>query len=98
VADQRFSKSGYPLLITTKQVGTFVGLWRNKGLPAERSAALTHARMIIYAGTRGGLGELCVTGPTSDSVIGPSTEFVILHDITAIFSVEPEAWARLVEF
>lgn len=83
-----------PVLVTTQHRGVFAGL-----IPADqdltaRSMALEAARMAIRWGTSKGLMQLCQTGPTGSSRISAPADIPVLHDITAIFRVTPEAWAK----
>lgn len=83
-----------PVLITTKHRGVFAGL-----VPADQdlsasTMALREARMAIYWGTSKGVMELCATGPTGKSKISAPTDIPVLHDITAVFHITPEAWAK----
>lgn len=83
-----------PVLITTKHRGVFAGL-----VPADQdlsapTMALKAARMAIYWGTTKGLMQLCATGPTEKSKISAPADIPVLHDITAVFAITPEAWAK----
>lgn len=83
-----------PVLVTTKHRGVFAGL-----VPADQdlsasTMALKSARMAIRFGTTRGLMQLCETGPTKNSKISAPADIPVLHDITAVFSIQPEAWAQ----
>jgi len=83
-----------PVLVTTKHRGVFAGL-----IPATQDLALTSmplqaARMAIYWGTTKGLMQLAETGPTSSSKISAPADIPMLHDITAVFAITEEAWAK----
>ncbi len=83
-----------PVIITTEHRGVFAGL-----IPADqdlmaRSMPLKSAKMAIYWGTTKGLMELCQTGPTSSSKISAQADIPMLHAITGVFDISPEAWAK----
>ena len=83
-----------PVLITTQHRGVFAGL-----VPADqdlnvRTMAVKSAKMAIYWGTTKGVMELAHTGPTAKSKISAPADIPALHDITAAFSITPEAWAK----
>lgn len=82
------------VLITTKHRGVFAGeLHEGQDLTAT-SMPLKNARMAIYFGTTRGLLELAETGPTPKSRISAPADIPMLHDITAIFSITDQAWAK----
>ncbi len=83
-----------PVLVTTKHRGVFAGLVPSDQDLAAQTMALKGARMAIYWGTTKGLMELCQTGPTGKSRISAPADIPVLHDITAVFSITPEAWAK----
>lgn len=83
-----------PVLITTKHRGVFAGLVPQDQDLRAPTMALHQARMAIYWGTTRGLMELCETGPTARSKISAPADIPVLHDITAVFAVTPEAWAK----
>lgn len=81
-----------PVLVTTAYRGVFAGL-----IPADqdltaKSMPLKSAKMAIYWGTTKGAMQLCATGPTSSSKISAPADIPMLHDITGIFDITPEAW------
>lgn len=83
-----------PILVTTQHRGVFAGLVPDDQDLAARTMALKDARMAIYWGTERGLMQLCETGPTGKSRISAPADIPVLHDITAIFDITPEAWAK----
>lgn len=83
-----------PVLVTTQHRGVFAGLIPEDQDLTARSMPLHAAKMAIYWGTTRGLMELCETGPTSDSRISAPADIPMLHDITAIFDIAPEAWEK----
>lgn len=83
-----------PVLITTKHRGVFAGLVPGDQDLAAPTMALKSARMAIYWGTTKGLMELCASGPTGKSRISAPADIPVLHDITAVFAISPEAWAK----
>ena len=87
-------KNETPVLITTKHRGVFAGLIPKDQDLSATSMALREARMAIYWGTTKGLMELCATGPTAASRISAPADIPVLHDITAVFDITPEAWAK----
>jgi len=83
-----------PVLITTKHRGVFAGLVPLDQDMSAELVALKCARMAIKFGTTRGLMELCETGPTSLSRISATADIPGLRDITAIFSITDDAWAK----
>ena len=82
------------VLITTAHRGVFAGeIPATQDLTAK-AMPLKNARMAIYFGTSRGLMELCETGPTSSSKISAPADVPMLHDITAVFAITAEAWAK----
>lgn len=82
------------VLITTAHRGVFAGEIADDQDIAAKAMPLTNARMAIYWGTTNGVMELCDTGPTSKSKISAPADIPMLHDITAVFAITPEAWAK----
>lgn len=83
-----------PVLVTTKHRGVFAALVPADQDLAAPTMALKEARMAIYWGTTKGLMELCQSGPTSKSCISAPADISVLHDITAVFDITPEAWTK----
>lgn len=81
-------------MITTEYRGVFVGLIPDDADLSARSMPLKAAKMAIKWGTTRGVMELCKTGPTDNSDISLPADIPMLHGITAIFDVTPEAWAK----
>lgn len=80
-----------PVLVTTQHRGVFFGYVPQDADLTARTLALTGARMAIRFGTRRGLMQLAETGPTDESRIGARADIPVLHDVTAVFAVAPEA-------
>lgn len=83
-----------PVLVTTQHRGVFAGL-----VPADhdmtlRAFPLLAAKMAIRWGTTRGVMELAHTGPTRESRISAPADIPMLHDVTAVFAISPEAWAK----
>lgn len=83
-----------PVLVTTQHRGVFVGLIPTDQDVTARTLPLKAAKMAIYWGTTRGLMELCETGPTEKSKISAPADIAALHDITAVFDIAPNAWAK----
>jgi len=83
-----------PVLITTKHRGVFAGLVPEGQDLTASTMALKAAKMAIRWGTSRGLMQLCDTGPTPESKISAPADIPVLHDITAVFHITPEAWAK----
>lgn len=82
------------VLVTTLHRGVFAGeIPAGQDLSA-RSFALNNARMAIYWGTTEGITQLAKSGPTETSRISAVAGIAMLHDITAIFDITPEAWEK----
>jgi len=82
------------VLVTTQHRGVFAGQIADYQDLAARSMPLTGARMAIRFGTTKGVMQLAETGPTSNSMISAPADIPMLHDITGIFSITDEAWAK----
>lgn len=82
------------VLVTTKHRGVFAGEIPDTADLTATSLPLTNARMAIYwsSGVNGVMG-LAETGPNSECRISARADIPMLHDITAIFDITPEAWA-----
>ena len=85
------------VLITTSHRGVFAGLVEDDQDINARSMPLKAAKMAIYWGTTRGVMELAQSGPTSKSRISLPADIPALHDITAVFEISPEAWAKWLE-
>lgn len=83
-----------PILVTTKHRGVFAGLVPEDHDMSLQSFALKDARMAIYWGTTKGVMQLAETGPTEKSRISAKADIPALHDVTAVFDITPEAWAK----
>lgn len=85
-----------PILVCTQHRGVFAGLVPQDTDLTQRTLSLKDARMAIYFGTTKGVMELAETGPTSKSRISAKADIPVLHDITSIFEITPEAWNKWV--
>ena len=83
-----------PILVTTKHRGVFAGLVPDDQVLAETMMALKEARCGIRWGTTRGVVQLAESGPTESSRIGAPADLEALHDITAVWAITPEAWAK----
>ena len=83
-----------PVLITTVHRGVFAGLIPVDQDVTAKAMPLKEAKMAIYWGTTKGVMELCETGPTGKSKISAPADIPMLHDITAVFAISDEAWAK----
>lgn len=81
-----------PVLVTTAHRGVFAGLIPVDQDLSVKALPLRRARMAIYWGTERGVMQLCQTGPTEKSKISDPADIPMLHDITALFDITPEAW------
>ena len=82
-----------PVMVTTKHRGVFAGLVPEDADLTVATLSLKKARMAIRFGTTKGVLQLAETGPTGSSKISAPADVPVLHDITAVFAVTPEAWA-----
>lgn len=81
-----------PVLITTQHRGVFFGMVANDAdLTPKTLTDIKQARMAIYFGTEKGVQQLADTGPTKDSRISAPSDIEVLHDVTGVFTVTPEA-------
>lgn len=83
-----------PILVTTQHRGVFAGLVSIDQDLTAKTMPLKNAYMAIYFGTTKGVHELCDTGPTSKSRISAKADIPVLHDITAVFDITADAWAK----
>lgn len=81
------------VIITTQHRGVFAGEIPDDQDMTAKAMPLKNARMAIYWGTTKGIMQLAETGPTASSKISAPADISMLHDITAIFAITPEAWA-----
>ena len=81
-----------PVLVTTAHRGVFAGLVDDDHDMTLRDFPLKSARMAIYWGTTLGVMQLAATGPTEKSRISAEADVPMLHDVTAVFAITPEAW------
>ena len=82
------------VLVTTKHRGVFAGEISDDQDLSAQAMPLKRARMAIRFGTTRGLLQLAETGPTGMSNISAPADIAMLHDITAIFAISDEAWAK----
>ena len=82
------------VLVTTAHRGVFAGLIDADQDLSATDMPLTQARMAIKFGTSRGVMQLADTGPTEQSKISAVADIPMLHDITAIFAITDEAWAK----
>jgi hypothetical protein len=83
-----------PVLVTTQHRGVFAGLISEDQDVSARSMPLHQAKMAIYWGTTRGVMELAHTGPNGRTKVSLPADIPMLNDITAIFNITPEAWAK----
>lgn len=82
------------VLVTTQHRGVFAGEIDDDQDLAAKAMPMRNARMAIRFGTSKGVMQLAATGPTNDSRIGAAADVPMLHDITGIFAITEEAWAK----
>ena len=85
------------VLVTTAHRGVFAGLISDEQDIAAKAMPLKQAKMAIYWGTSKGVMELAHSGPNSKSKISLAADVTMLHDITAVFEITAEAWAKWLE-
>lgn len=85
-----------PILVCTQHRGVYAGLVPHDADLTQRTLSLKDARMAIYWGTTKGVMELADTGPTSKSRISAKADIPVLHDVTCVFEVTPQAWDKWV--
>lgn len=83
-----------PVLVTTEHRGVFAGLINDDQDITAKAMPLHNAKMAIKWGTNKGVMQLAETGPTNNSRISAKADIPMLHDITAIFDITPEAWKK----
>lgn len=83
-----------PVLVTTAHRGVFAGLLSKDQDWSQKTLTLKSAKMAIRWGTTKGVMQLAKDGPPNDSLIGAEADIPVLHDVTAIFLLTPEAWEK----
>lgn len=79
------------VLVTTKHKGVFFGYLPADADKSKPSLELQNARCAIrFRGTKGFLG-LAHSGPNSSCLVGLPAPTLLLHDITSVSTVTPEA-------
>lgn len=82
------------ILITTARRGVwYAQVEDNQDLTPTTLQNLRNARMAIYWGTNRGIHQLCETGPTDQSRISAPADILVLHEVTAVFTVTDQAAA-----
>ncbi len=82
------------MLVTTVHRGVFAGEIEDSQDVTAKAMPLKNARMAIHWGTTRGVMQLAYSGPTKDSQISAPADIPMLHDITALFTITPGAWAK----
>lgn len=84
------------VLITTIHKGVwFAQISEDANLSNPTLYDLKNAVMAIRWGTTNGLQQLCASGPTEESKLSEASDILVLHDVTAVFLVSPEAAAKV---
>lgn len=89
--------SKIPIMVTTEHRGVFAGLVPHDQDMDARTMRLEMARMAIRWGTTHGVMQLAETGPTGKSKISAPATIEALHDITAVFAINWDAWKKWLE-
>ena len=80
------------IIVTTQHRGVwFAQAEEGVDLTSKTLTNLKNCRMAIYWGTERGLQQLAETGPTDTSKISAPADILVLHDVTAVFSVTDKA-------
>ena len=80
------------ILVTTAKKGVwFCQVDETMDLTTTTLQSLKNCRMAIYFGTTKGIHQLCDTGPTDSSKISSKADLIVLHEVTAVFSVTDKA-------
>lgn len=80
------------ILITTAHRGVFFAQVDEKAdLTNKMLTNLKNCRMAIYWGTSRGVMQLAEEGPNNNTRVGAKAEVDVMHDVTAIFSVNEKA-------
>ena len=83
------------IIVTTEHRGVwFAQVEEGTDLTQSTIKDLKGARMAIYWGTTNGLQQLAETGPTESSKISAPADILVLHKVTAVFSVTDQAAAK----
>jgi len=79
------------VILTTEHRGVFFGYAEEDADLTKTTLGLKGAKMAIRWHTEKGIGQLAHTGPTEKSIIGAPADIPVIHKITAVFLVTPEA-------
>lgn len=80
------------ILVTTEHRGVFYAeVSPEMDLTKTTLTDLKNCRMAVRFGTTKGVMQLCQTGPTPNSKISSPADIDVLHKVTGVFAITPEA-------
>jgi hypothetical protein len=79
-----------PVIVCTVHRGVFFG-YVDPSVVDNKLLRLERAKCAIYWATKKGIGELALDGPNPESSIGAEMPYIVLHDVTAVIGVTPQA-------
>jgi len=80
------------ILVTTEHRGVFYAeVSPEMDLTKTTLTDLKNCRMAVRFGTTKGVMQLCQTGPTPSSKISSPADIDVLHKVTGVFAITPEA-------
>jgi len=79
------------VIITTEHRGVFFGYVEDDTDLTQTTLGLKDARMAIRWQTTKGIAELAKEGPNEDSIIGDQADWPVIHKVTGVMMVTPEA-------
>lgn len=84
------------IIVCTEYKSVFFGHVPEDQDLTARTMALSGARMALYWGTTGGVGQLARTGPTPTGRVGDPAD-IVAHGIHTVYICTPEAAKAWVE-
>lgn len=84
------------ILFTTEYKGIFCGIVSDDfDLTAKTFCNVDRCRMVIRHRTGKGVQGIAQQGPTKDCLLSAETHCPVMHGVTAVFSITPEAAEKI---
>jgi len=82
-----------PVVVATQYNGVYAGLIEDGASTTDTFLQLTNARQAKHWGTTS-FADLRDNGPSIGSNLTDPVDFIILSNVTAVFDLSAEAWAK----
>lgn len=79
------------VILTTEHRGVFFGYAEDDADLSKTTQGLKNARMAIRWQPTKGIAELAKDGPNNNSIIGDTADWPVIHKVTGVMLVTPEA-------